>query len=136
MDNGFNTIQFRLCSTSLCARDNQLAIDLSQLLLVHESPSSGNDIVLCSKFKHRLFRRRGFLAKRLKPLLQPIARSLVGLVSDVQLILNVGIRDRVRYVRGAVRILRRKVYFNDVAHAHSLDVKFLFKSEDRLTHKI
>src|SRR5262249_48255815 len=104
-------------------RRSELFTQPTQLLFINERPASRHNIVFGLEFDDGTFGACGLLTQSLKPLLQPIACTAIGLVLGVQLIENIPINQRIGDLTGLFWILRMKINSQHVALTDSSDVK-------------
>ena len=84
-------------------RHDQLAVDLGELLLVHQPAAGVDDVVLGLEIDHGALCAAGLVAQFLDAILQPDAGAARGLVLRLELVDDIGIGDRVGDLRGLDR---------------------------------
>ena len=102
---------FALASAVCDWATTQLAVELGELLFVHCASARVNHVVSVLVVDNCEFGRRSLLPQLVKPSLQPNASALGRLVLGFELIVDIGIGNRVRDLRGAIGIERAESRF-------------------------
>ncbi len=102
-------------------RQHELAVDLGDLLIVHQPTAGVDDVVLGLEIEHGPLGGRGVRAQLADAVLQPNAGTLGGLVLHLELVDHIGLGDGVRDLRGALGVERRETDLDRISEAHAPD---------------
>ena len=111
----------RVCASDcLCTCGDQPTVELRHRLLVHQLSVGRNDVVLRPERADGTLGRQGLLTQIPQPFMQPRGRCAIGFELRVELIDDIGIRDRVGDLGRPFRVARVVFDLDNVAEADIL----------------
>ena len=122
-----DTVEARFCLGGRGVGEDELALDLAQLLLIHPLSAGFDDIVLLLEFDERLCACRSVGAQAFDTILQPAAGPLCRLIFGFQLINDIGVANRIGDLSGLAAIERPKGNLHHIRQRNPADLPAAFE---------